>query len=188
MRALVVCGPSGAGKGSIIRRLGDVQLAVSHTTRLPRSGEVNGREYHFVDRETFQAMIARDEFVEHAQFGANLYGTSRAALHDVCKSGKIPLLDLDIKGCIAIRERMKEPSPYFMWITAPSTDALRQRLKGRGSESDEEIEKRIAMGQVDEQTAREWGHFDAWICNDVLDETVERAEAIVSMLCAQSKE
>jgi len=146
VRPLLICGPSGVGKGTLLTRLlADYPhvfgRSVSHTTRKPRVGEVNGEHYHFVSVETLLADVKAGKFVEHANVHGNYYGTSIAAIHTVQSGGKICLLEVDIQGVQSIRRAQLDPLCYF--IRAPSFEDLEQRLVGRGSESPESLQKRL---------------------------------------------
>ena len=142
----IVCAPSGAGKTTLVDALLErergIQLSVSYTTRAPREGEKDGLDYHFVDRARFESMIAAGEFLEHAHVHGNYYGTSRAWIEREIAGDHDVLLEIDWQGAAQVRGIF--PDLIGMFILPPSLEELRRRLKGRGKDSDETIERRIA--------------------------------------------
>ncbi len=181
----IVSAPSGAGKTSLVRALLDadpkVHLSVSHTTRSPRPGEIHGRDYFFVSRETFREMEEKGEFLESAHVHGNDYGTSRKWIDDERMRGNDILLEIDWQGAAQVRKLVSGTIGIF--ILPPSIEALRSRLMGRGQDSLDVIERRVAaareeMGHVDE--------FDYVIINDSMEEakldlfSVVRAERLKS--------
>eukprot|EP00291_Cryptomonas_curvata_P017685 CAMPEP_0172170112 /NCGR_PEP_ID=MMETSP1050-20130122/11083_1 /TAXON_ID=233186 /ORGANISM="Cryptomonas curvata, Strain CCAP979/52" /LENGTH=190 /DNA_ID=CAMNT_0012841251 /DNA_START=35 /DNA_END=604 /DNA_ORIENTATION=- len=150
--ALVIAGPSGVGKGTLIERLkkefpNAFGFSVSHTTRGPRPGEENGIHYHFSEKAAMEAAIARGEFIEHADVHGNLYGTSKTAVASVAKAGKICILDIDVQGCRLVR---KAGLPArFVFISPPSFEELERRLRGRGTETEDKIVKRLAGAKAE---------------------------------------
>ena len=177
----VVAAPSGAGKTSLTRALlenvSGLYLSVSHTTRTPRPGEVNGREYHFVDRGEFDRMIAAEEFLEHAQvFGfEHSYGTSKAAVELHLARGNDVLLEIDWQGADLVKAAMPEAQSIF--ILPPSRDELERRLTGRGTDSADVIAARMSTA---ENEMRQWRKFDYLIINDDFDIALQELVAIVS--------
>lgn len=161
----ILSAPSGAGKSSLAQALMEAEprlaVSVSHTTRAPRPGELDGVHYHFVDKPTFEAMIAAGEFVEHARVFDNLYGTSRRALEDLLDQGKDVLLDIDWQGARRIKALM--PQAHTVFILPPSRSALEERLRKRGQDSDEVIARRMqeAVSEISH-----YGEFDHVIVND----------------------
>ncbi len=155
-RPLVVFGPSAVGKGTIIKTIvnkfpNDFVLSVSSTTRSPREGEKNGKHYNFISREEFERKIENGEFLEYAEVHKNLYGTTFQAIEDVMKMGKVCILDVDSQGVKSIKAlKMKIGSPYYMCIAPPCINALRERIRARGSETPEQLEMRLAaaMGEI----------------------------------------
>lgn len=174
----IVSAPSGAGKTSLVRALLDInptiQLSVSYTTRNPRPGEVDGRDYHFVDRETFVAMMKRGEFLESAEVYGNLYGTSQIWIAQQIEQGKDILLEIDWQGAMQVRRLF--PRALSIFILPPSLDALEQRLKGRGKDSAEVIARRMAAVREDVAHVAE---FDYVIINDILNEALRELNAVV---------
>jgi len=173
----IVSAPSGAGKSSLVKALlardPHIHLSISHTTRAPRPGEVNGREYHFVDRETFKAMQARGEFLESAEVYGNFYGTSRAGVEAQRAAGSDILLEIDWQGAERIRTLIPEAIGIF--ILPPSLAALKSRLEGRGQDSAEIIAGRLAAAQDDIAHAHA---FDYVLINDVFETALEDLLAV----------
>src|SRR5882757_449792 len=136
-RLTVLSGPSGVGKGTVVAavraRHPHVWVSVSCTTRRPRPGEVDGVQYRFVDRPTFEAMVQRGELLEHAEFAGNLYGTPRAPVREHLAAGTPTLLEIELQGARQVRQSV--PDAQFVFLTPPSWDELERRLTGRGTES-----------------------------------------------------
>lgn len=161
--ALVICGPSGVGKGTLIDMLKQEYplafgFSVSHTTRQPRPGEKNGVHYHFVSVEKMEADIKAGKFLEHANVHGNFYGTSIAAVESVRKTGKICILDIDVQGCRQCR-KAKLPGTY-VFVSPPSFEELEKRLRGRGTETEDKIAKRLANAKGEMDARTEAGLFD----------------------------
>jgi guanylate kinase len=175
---LVITGPSGVGKGTLIsgllERLPELELAVSATTREPRPGEVDGRDYHFLDEDEFARRVEQGEFVEHAEYAGNRYGTLRSELD---RPARGIVLEIDLQGARQVRSALPEATQVF--IAPPSLDDLRRRLEARGSDSPEQIRKRLALAPA-ELAARE--EFSREVVNDdrerALQELVELAATI----------
>ncbi len=161
----IVSAPSGAGKTSLVRalceRLEDVVMAVSHTTRPPRPGEVDGVDYHFVSREQFERMVRAGEFLEHAEVFGNHYGTSRQAVEKELAAGRDVILEIDWQGARQVREKMPEALSIF--ILPPSREALRERLTQRGQDSEAVIERRMAQAVAE---MRHYDEYDYLVIND----------------------
>ena len=171
-RILVICGPSGVGKGSLIHKLmkeypGVFGFSVSHTTRAPRPGEKDGQDYHFVPRAEMEKLIEENGFVEKAEVHGNFYGTSIRAVEDVQGQGKIPILDIDVQGVRQVRR--SDVEALYIFVAPPSQDELTKRLTGRGTESAEVIAKRVANSTAEIEASSEPGLFDHVIVNDRLD-------------------
>uniref|UniRef100_A0A8C5ZT61 Guanylate kinase n=1 Tax=Marmota marmota marmota TaxID=9994 RepID=A0A8C5ZT61_MARMA len=172
-RPVVLSGPSGAGKSTLLKRLlqehGSIfGFSVSHTTRDPRPGEENGRDYYFVTREVMQHDIAAGDFIEHAEFSGNLYGTSKAAVRAVQAMNRICVLDVDLQGVRNIKKT--DLRPIYISVQPPSLDVLEQRLRQRNTETEESLAKRLAAARADMDSSKEPGLFDLVIINDNLDE------------------
>ena len=174
----IVAAPSGAGKTSLVKSLVEttpgVVVSISHTTRPPRPGEQDGVHYHFIALPTFEAMIAQGAFLEHAQVFGNRYGTSRAAVLSKLQAGLDVILEIDWQGARQVREQMPNSSSIF--ILPPSRDALRQRLAGRGQDSAEVIERRMAAA-LDELS--HYVEFDYLVINDQFETALTELSAII---------
>ena len=142
---IVISGFSGAGKGTITKKLlenyDNYALSISMTTRQPRPGEVHGREYFFVDRETFEGHIEKEELVEYAEYVGNYYGTPRAYVEEQLNNGKDVILEIEIQGALKIKERF--PDTLLLFVSTKSADVLFERLTGRGTETEEVIRNRM---------------------------------------------
>lgn len=172
---LILCSPSGAGKTTLTRHLldnlKDFTFSVSHTTRRPRAGEQDGREYHFVDRVRFQTLIAEGEFAEWAEVHGNLYGTSVREIERARAEGKRGIVfDVDYQGARQIKAKLRDAIGVF--VLPPSMDELRRRLEGRGTEDAAAVERRFANAWHE---IEHYGFFDYLVVNDDLD----RAKAAV---------
>ncbi|XP_022347375.1 guanylate kinase isoform X1 [Enhydra lutris kenyoni] len=182
-RPVVLSGPSGAGKSTLLKRLlqehGSVfGFSVSHTTRDPRPGEENGKDYYFVTREVMQRDIAAGDFIEHAEFSGNLYGTSKAAVRAVQAMNRICVLDVDLQGVRNIKKT--DLRPIYIFVQPPSLDVLEQRLRQRNTETEESLAKRLAAARVDMESSKEQGLFDLVIINDNLDTAYRTLEEALS--------
>jgi guanylate kinase len=183
----VISGPSGAGKSTVIAALreglGGLAYSISHTTRRPRGEEVDGVHYHFVGRETFEAMIAGGAFVEWAKVYDDLYGTSFAGLDRQLAAEKDVLLDVDAQGAGSIRRRY--PHSVLVYLLPPSLEALEMRLKGRRTDDDATVRGRLDKAQ---QEIRTCAGYDYIVINDQLDAAVEEVRAvIVSERCRSAR-
>ncbi|MEA2418547.1 MAG: guanylate kinase [Thermoleophilaceae bacterium] len=162
---LVITGPSGVGKGTLIKglleRTPGLELAVSATTREPRAGEVNGVDYHFLSAEDFDRRVAAGEFVEHAEYAGNRYGTLRSELS---RPARGIVLEIDVQGARQVREAL--PEAVLIFIEPPSFEDLERRLAARASDQPDQIERRLAAAR-DELAAA--GEFDHRIVNDDLE-------------------
>ena len=174
----VMAAPSGAGKTTLVRLLLDsepsVHLSISYTTRGPRPGELDGREYHFVDVATFRAMMARGDFLEWAEVHGNFYGTSKVWIADHLAAGHDVLLEIDWQGAQQVRAAF--PDAIGVFILPPSMEELTRRLTGRGTDSAEVIERRLAAAQAE---MRHVGEFDYVIINDSLEQALDDLRAVV---------
>ncbi len=174
----ILSAPSGAGKTSMVReacaRVSDLVVSVSHTTRPKRPKDTDGVDYHFVDEPIFHKMIAAADFLEHAKVFDNFYGTSHQAVEATLKSGKDVLLEIDWQGADQVRRIM--PDACGIYIVPPSRDVLEQRLRGRASDSDAVIERRIAEAVTD---MRHFSNYDYLIINDDFEQAVTELCAVV---------
>src|SRR5512139_2496851 len=168
----MVSAPSGAGKTSPVKALlksdPAIRLSVSFTTRAPRPGETDGRDYHFVSRERFDVMLAEGEFLEHAEVYGNFYGTSKGSIGRDLNAGRDVLLEIDWQGAAQVRQHFPQSKSIF--ILPPSFSALRTRLAGRGQDSEEVIERRLAAAAHDVAHA---DAFDYIIVNDDFDHALQ---------------
>ncbi len=178
-RVFVITGPSGVGKGTLIRglmeRLPKLELSVSATTRAPRPGEQDGVDYHFLTREQFDHRVAEEDFVEHADYAGRSYGTLRSELENRVHAGVPVVLEIEVQGARQVRAAMPEAVQVF--IAPPSLSALRTRLVGRGTDDQEEVERRLRVAEQELTAQPEFAHV---VVNDRLDEALERLTAIVS--------
>lgn len=174
----ILSAPSGAGKTSMVReacsRLEDLVVSVSHTTRPMRPKDSDGVDYHFVDTATFQQMIADADFLEHAKVFDNFYGTSQKAVQSMLDSGKDVLLEIDWQGADQVRRLI--PQACSIFIVPPSRETLEHRLRGRASDSEEVIERRIAEAVSDMQ---HFSNYDYLIINDDFEQAVTELCSIV---------
>ncbi|XP_023671343.1 guanylate kinase isoform X2 [Paramormyrops kingsleyae] len=171
-RPIVLSGPSGAGKSTLLKKLlkeydGVFGFSISHTTRKPRQGEEDGKDYYYVSRETMQAGIANGEFIESAEFSGNMYGTSKAAVQDVQAKNLICILDIDMQGVMNIKKT--DLKPIYITILPPSLEALEKRLRDRKTESEESLQKRLDAARVDMELSKQPDIFDVSIVNDDLE-------------------
>lgn len=175
---IVLSGPSGAGKGTIcqelLRQMPNLRYSVSSTTRCPRPGEVEGINYYFRPRQEFEAMLAREELLEWAEFCDNYYGTPRFAVEQAIQEGLDVILEIEIQGALQIKKRF--PQGVFTFIVPPSLDVLSERIHKRGTETEEVIQKRLAtaiqeLGYVSE--------YDYVVINDEVPVAVEKLKSIL---------
>ncbi len=175
----IVSAPSGAGKTSLVAALLNsnkhIALSISYTTRAPRPGEVDGKNYHFVSRDTFLDMAKRGDFLESAEVYGNFYGTSQSWIEQQLAAGRDILLEIDWQGAAQVRRLM--PHALSIFILPPSLPALETRLKGRGQDSAEVIERRLQAAREDISHVAE---FDYVIINDKLDEALQQLAAVVT--------
>jgi guanylate kinase len=174
----VITGPSGVGKGTLIRglleRVPELRLSVSATTRSPRPGERDGIDYHFLTPEEFERRVQAGDFVEHAEYSGNRYGTLRSELERRLREGVPIVLEIEVQGARQVRQAMPEAIAVF--IAPPSSDALRARLVGRGTDSAEAVEARMRTAQRELEAQPEFAHV---VVNDRLEEATGELERIV---------
>ena len=177
-RVFVITGPSGVGKGTLIRglmeRLPQLELSVSATTRRPRPGEREGVDYHFLSPEEFDRRVAAGDFVEHADYAGRRYGTLRSELDRRVGAGVPVVLEIEVQGARQVREAMPEAVQVF--IAPPSLEALRTRLIGRGTDDQAEVERRLEVAERELAAQSEFGHV---VVNDRLEDALDRLAAIV---------
>ena len=178
---LVVSGPSGAGKGTICKALlnknDQIKLSVSATTRKPRNGEVHGVNYFFIEIEEFTKMIENGEFLEYAQIYDNFYGTPKAAIIECLEKGQDVILEIEMQGARQIKEVY--PEGVFIFVLPPSLEELKSRIVGRGTETQEEIEKRFSCAF---EEINQIVNYDYFIVNEDIEKSVSDVEAII---CAE---
>ena len=178
-RLFVIAAASGTGKTSLVKALvarePSLGFSVSHTTRPPRATEVDGRDYHFVDRATFERMIAKDDFLEHASVFDNLYGTGRHQVEAALAAGRDLLLEIDWQGAAQVRARLPEVCDVF--ILPPSRAALEARLRGRGTDSEEVIARRLRDSVTE---LRHWHEFRYVIVNDDFERALSDLERVTA--------
>lgn len=174
----IISAPSGAGKTSLVKALREstegLAVSVSHTTRNQRSGEVDGKDYFFVDHDEFQDMVDAGDFLEHARVFDNYYGTSKARVEDNLQNGHDVILEIDWQGARQVRELM--PQSQSIFILPPSLEALESRLRGRGQDEDPVIQRRMkdAIAEMSH-----YGEFDYLVVNDVFEDALRELQSIV---------
>jgi guanylate kinase len=177
-RLFVIAAPSGAGKTSLVRALMErhpsLRFSISYTTRAKRPNETHGRDYFFVSKDEFQAMVARGEFLEHAQVFDNYYGTARAQVEASLAAGQDLILEIDWQGAQQIRRALPECRSIF--ILPPSRDELERRLRGRGTDAEEVIQRRLKDAATD---MTHWSEFDYVVVNDDFERALGDLHAIV---------
>jgi guanylate kinase len=174
----VVSGPSGAGKTTLYKKaisvLPHLMHSVSYTTRSPRAGEVNGRDYTFINREEFMTMIHKKEFAEWAEIHGELYGTARKRLEEIMNSGVDAILDIDVQGAMQLKEKL--PGGVYIFILPPSLEILRERLEQRMANVKEEIEKRLAVAL---EEMKKYPEYDYVIVNSIFEDAFKELESII---------
>ena len=175
---VVVSGFSGAGKGTLmkelLKRYDNYALSISATTRSPREGELDGREYFFVDKERFQQMIAEGELIEYAQYVNHYYGTPREYVERQMASGKDVILEIEIQGALEVKKKF--PDTLLLFVTPPSATVLEERLRGRGTETEEVIQDRLKRAS---EEAMYMEQYDYILVNDTLETCVEQMHQLI---------
>jgi guanylate kinase len=174
-KLIVLTGPSGVGKGTLMRSLlqrhPELYYSVSATTRAPRPGEVDGKNYYFISRSKFEQLVAQGEFLESAEFAGNYYGTPREAVLNQVQSGKLVVLEIELEGARQIRTSF--PQALSIFILPPSFEELERRIRGRGQDSEEAIARRLQRAKEEIQAADE---FDIQIVNDDFETALSSIE------------
>ena len=175
---IVVSGFSGAGKGTLMKKLTEVYdtyaLSVSMTTRAPRPGEQEGRDYFYVSREEFERRIGQDGFVEHAEYCGNYYGTPRDYVESQLEAGRDVILEIEIQGALEIKKKF--PTALLLFVMPPSAAELKRRLTGRGTETEEVIERRLRRAVEEAQGIEQYEYI---IVNDDLDTCVKEMHSLI---------
>lgn len=183
-RLIVISGPSGAGKSTVVSKAvaerKDICFSTSATTRKPRPGEVNGKEYFFVDLDRFREMVENDELLEYAEYCANSYGTPRAYVEQKTLEGLNVLLDIEVQGARQIHE--KKPDAVMIFIIPPSMDELKSRLEKRGTDTARAIEARLIRAKQEYEEAT---FYDYLIVNDDADKAAKELSAIITAECCR---
>ena len=177
-KLLVISGPSGAGKSTVVFKAiegrSDVCFSTSVTTRSPRPGEVDGREYFFIDFKRFHEMVKNDELLEHAEYVTNCYGTPRAYVEQRLNEGMNVVLDIEVLGARQVRKKM--PGAVLIFIAPPSLIELERRLRGRGTDTEEAVQGRLARARQEYQEA---DFYDYLIVNDDAEKAAKQLNAII---------
>ncbi|KAL9001180.1 MAG: hypothetical protein Q9169_000364 [Polycauliona sp. 2 TL-2023] len=183
-RPTVVSGPSGTGKSTILKRLFAAhpnvfgfsvsQRDYKDTTRAPRAGERDGIEYNFTTKESFLKLVDEGGFIEHAQFGGNYYGTSVKAVKDVAEEGQICVLDIEMEGVKQVKRT--DLHARFLFLSPPSVEVLEQRLRGRGTEDEESLKKRLDQAAKEMAYSKEEGVHDKIVINDDLEKAYKEVD------------
>lgn len=179
-RLFLITGPSGVGKGTLVaallQRHPEIWLSISATTRAPRSGEVDGQHYFFLERAAFEAKVAQGGLLEWAEFAGNCYGTPRDPVEEQLKAGRPVLLEIELEGARQVRRSF--PSGFQIFIKPPSFEELERRIRGRGTDSEEAITRRLERARVELQAESE---FDAVLVNADLEKALSELEQLMGL-------
>ena len=177
-KLFVISGSSGVGKGTVIKQLlsrhSDIKLSISYTTRTPRNGEEEGVNYFYRSKEDFMKAVENDEFLEWAEFSGNCYGTKRKFVEKSLNNGEHVLLEIDTQGALQIKKKM--PEAVLLFIAPPSYEELEARLRGRKTETEEAIQKRLNFVEFEKQNSK---YFDHIIINDTVENAVSQIEKFI---------
>eukprot|EP00928_Gymnodinium_smaydae_P089486 TRINITY_DN73441_c0_g1_i1.p1 TRINITY_DN73441_c0_g1~~TRINITY_DN73441_c0_g1_i1.p1 ORF type:complete len:263 (-),score=51.89 TRINITY_DN73441_c0_g1_i1:86-805(-) len=190
---VVIVGPSGVGKSTLIKRLmseyeGAFGFSVSHTTRQPRPGEVNGVHYNFTEVDKMREAIGKGAFIEHANVHGNIYGTSFAAVEEVTKSGRICLLDIDVQGAQQMKTSSLDPSSAYLFVAPESEAVLESRLRGRGTETEEKITLRLANAKKEIAFSKEHPEFFGLVLvNGEFEKAYSEFRSFMQQSCGQQR-
>ncbi|MCY7407698.1 MAG: guanylate kinase [Alkalinema sp. CAN_BIN05] len=177
-RLIVLTGPSGVGKGTLLQALlqrhPELKLSISATTRSPRTGEIDGVNYYFITRRQFDLMVSENEFIEWAEFANNCYGTPKRSVEEQLAAGEWVILEIELEGARQVRQSFPQATRIF--ILPPSIQELESRIRGRGQDSDDAIDRRLQRAKAEIDAANE---FDVQIINDEFNEALDRLEQTV---------
>ena len=178
-KSFIITGPSGVGKSTVLqefmKRRGNLYFSVSATTRDPRPGEVNGVHYHFLDKPTFREWIEKGEFLEHAEFVDNYYGTPKRFVDEAMERGEDVILDIELQGVLQVHE--KRPETVRIFLAPPSWEELERRLRARGTDDEETIQKRLRRAKEEFKLAHTYDYF---VINDTVDHAMEELDSIMT--------
>jgi guanylate kinase len=181
-RLFVITGPSGVGKGTLIKevfeQLPGLELSVSATTRSPREGERDGLDYHFLDEQDFSNRLAEGEFMEHASYSGHRYGTLLSEVEPRLARGASVVLEIELQGARQVRERL--PDAVLVFVAPPTPDVLRERLEGRGTDTPEQIDRRLEVARQELEAQREFAHV-------IVNDDVDRAAAELAELMQRER-
>jgi len=178
-RSFIISGPSGVGKSTVLKALfqkrGNMYFSVSATTRAPRETEVDGVHYHFLSRETFREWIEEDQFLEYAEFVENSYGTPKKYVYEAMEAGQDVILDIEVQGAILVKEKM--PDVVRIYLAPPSWEELERRLRARGTDDEETIQKRLRRAKEEFKLAHTYDYF---VINDTVEHAMEELDSIMT--------
>ena len=183
---IVISGPSGVGKDTVLRHFFSVRtdcvVSISATTRAPRPGEQNGQDYFFISRGEFESRVAQGQMLEHAEYNGNYYGTPKDAVEQLLAQGKNVILEIEVQGALKVREKC--PEAVFVFLGPPSWEVLCERLKGRGTETAEVIAARLETAKFEFQYAN---RYDYILINTTIEETSQKLDAVITAAASSTK-
>ena len=186
-KTFIVSGPSGVGKSTVLKALlekrPDLYFSVSATTRSPRPGELDGIHYHFMDVDSFRKWISMEQFLEYAEYVGNFYGTPKRFVDQAMENGRDVILDIEVQGALQVTS--KRPDTVRIFIAPPSWKELERRLKDRGTDDPDKVQKRLLRAKVEFQTANTYDYF---VINDTVEEAVRELDAIITAEHCKPKE